>query len=101
MTNRIGMRNGVRYIYSDEQEAARNAEEAAVEAARPSRAFAALRSDRNGKLAKTDWVVAKALEAGEDVPARWVSYRSALRDLPAQYDNSSILSEGITWPVKP
>lgn len=100
MTNRIGMRNGVRYIYSDEQEAARDAEEAAVEAARPSKAFEALRSDRNWKLAKTDWVVTKAIEAGEDVPARWVSYRSALRALPENYDNTSILDD-ITWPDEP
>jgi hypothetical protein len=49
----------------------------------PAITWADIRSKRNGLLAETDWVVVKAQEVGEAVPAAWVTYRQALRDLPA------------------
>lgn len=54
------------------------------------------RIERNFRLAETDWIIIKYLEAGQAVPEAWATYRQALRDLPqnAQFD-------GDDWPVKP
>jgi len=52
-----------------------------------------VRADRNARLAATDWM------ASQDVTmsSEWASYRSSLRDVPAQagFPNT------ITWPTKP
>jgi hypothetical protein len=56
-----------------------------------------LRAVRDQKLAETDWVVTKALERGETVPADWVTYRQILRDITSNY--SSL--EDVVWPTKP
>jgi hypothetical protein len=55
------------------------------------------RNTRDMYLAETDWVVTQALEAGQTVPADWVTYRQALRDVPAQGG----FPASITWPTKP
>lgn len=55
-----------------------------------------VRAERNQRLAETDWVVSRALEAGESVPAEWVAYRQALRDVTKQPD-----PEAIDWPEAP
>jgi hypothetical protein len=39
----------------------------------------------------------KAQEAGEDVPAAWVTYRTALRNLPAATSDPA----NPTWPTAP
>lgn len=57
----------------------------------------ALRRVRDEMLAASDWVVVKAQEAGEDVPAAWVTYRTALRNLPANTSDPSAPS----WPSMP
>lgn len=54
------------------------------------------RIERNFRLAETDWVIIKSLEAGQAVPAEWTIYRQALRDLPTIVDFN-----GLDWPVKP
>jgi hypothetical protein len=54
------------------------------------------RIERNFRLAETDWVIIKFLEAGQAVPAEWIAYRQALRDLPTIVDFN-----GLDWPVKP
>ena len=63
----------------------------------------ALRSQRNMKLAETDWEITKALETGSDATAL-KEYRQALRDLPANstpnLDENGQLT-GVTWPNKP
>jgi hypothetical protein len=59
--------------------------------------WAALRAKRDELLAACDWVVVKAQEAGEDVPAAWVTYRTALRNLPAATSDAS----DPTWPSAP
>ena len=56
-----------------------------------------LREERNKKLAATDWVVTKAFETGGGVPVVWKTYRQALRDITASYNN---LAE-VVWPDKP
>jgi hypothetical protein len=55
------------------------------------------RNTRDMYLAESDWVVTQALEAGQTVPADWVTYRQALRDVPAQGG----FPASITWPTKP
>tara|TARA_A100001015_G_scaffold182102_1_gene202716 strand:- start:1063 stop:1452 length:390 start_codon:yes stop_codon:yes gene_type:complete len=57
------------------------------------------RHQRNVKLADSDWVVTKALESGGSVPADWVTYRTALRDLP-EHSNWPNL-EADDWPTQP
>mgnify|MGYP003631333642 FL=1 len=59
--------------------------------------WAALRAKRDRLLAACDWVVVKAQEAGEDVPAAWVTYRAALRNLPAATSDPA----NPTWPTAP
>lgn len=52
-----------------------------------------IRKQRDLKLAETDWRASVDLT----LSAEWVTYRQALRDLPAQtgFPNT------ITWPTKP
>ena len=59
--------------------------------------WSALRAERDRLLAETDWVVVKAQEAGEAVPAAWQAYRTALRDLPANTSDPA----NPAWPTKP
>ena len=81
---------------SDEEHDARIAEEKAWEDAKPSRAFEGLRGERDQKLAETDYYALSDVTLTDDMTA----YRKALRDLPAQYNNSSVVGT-ITWPSKP
>ena len=89
--------DGERIQLTQDEEDQRDAEEKAWEDAKPSRAFKALRIKRDRLLAETDYFALSDVTMSDDMTA----YRKALRDLPAQYDNSSILSDEITWPVKP
>ena len=52
--------------------------------------------ERSRKLMDTDWLVTKAIETGEPMPAGWATYRQALRDITQQSDPMSIV-----WPVQP
>ncbi|WP_052155163.1 phage tail assembly chaperone [Thermus sp. 2.9] len=64
-------------------------------------AWAALRAERDHRLAETDWIVARAYERGEPVPEAWAAYRQALRDLPAQLTDEQVLAGDILWPEPP
>jgi len=57
------------------------------------------RNVRNRKLSESDWVVTKALEAGETVPTAWATYRTALRDLPDHADWPNLAADD--WPTEP
>jgi hypothetical protein len=59
-----------------------------------------IRTQRNKLLAETDWVVIKARENGGTVPAKWKTYRVALRDVPSEQSSKTKYSE-ITWPTRP
>lgn len=54
-----------------------------------------MRDARDSALTRCDWVITRAFEEGKPVPANYLAYRQALRDLPAQagfpYD--------YVWPV--
>ena len=56
-----------------------------------------IRSMRDQFLADTDWVVIKAYERNENLPADWEAYRQALRDITAQ----SGFPYSVTWPTPP
>ena len=96
MANYMKCVDGVNIEMSDEEHAARVAEEKVWEDAKPSRAFSGLRSQRDQLLADTDHYALSDVTLTDDMTA----YRKALRDLPASYDNSSVVGT-ITWPSKP
>lgn len=54
-----------------------------------------LRHSRDIALQNTDWVVTRAYEEGKPVPANYIAYRNALRDLPAQEG----FPYAYVWPV--
>ena len=96
MANYFKNVDGVNIEMSDEEHAARVAEEKVWSDAAPARAFSGLRSERDQKLKETDYFALSDVTMSDDMTA----YRKALRDLPAQYDNSSVVGT-ITWPSKP
>lgn len=56
-----------------------------------------MRDARSSALTRCDWVITRAFEEGNPVPAAYLAYRQALRDLPSQpgfpYD--------YVWPQEP
>jgi hypothetical protein len=89
--------DGVLVDFTQAEIDARLAEEVSFEAKRQDRESANVRSQRDTLLQETDWVVAKSYEQGEPVPANWVSYRQALRDITAQAG----FPYSVEWPTKP
>ena len=87
------MINDTKVTFTQEEEDARDAEEAAWAAGANDRAFKLLRKKRNDALAKTDWWASSDLSITQDQK----NYRQALRDLPA---NTSDPADP-TWPVAP
>jgi len=87
--------NGVRIQFTPEEEAARDAEEAAWEAGAFDRSIARLREDRNRRLAATDLHALQDVTLTEDMR----DYRQALRDLPAGLTTVEQV-EAVAWPVK-
>jgi hypothetical protein len=81
--------------FTAEEEAERDAEEAAWEAGADARKATKLRTERNAKLAATDWT--QASDVPQSVKDSYAPYRQALRDIPAQ----SGFPWTITWPVEP
>jgi len=96
MANYMKNVDGKNIEMSDEEHAARVAEEKVWEDSKPSRAFSGLRFERDQKLQETDYYALSDVTLSDDMTA----YRKALRDLPASYDNSSVVGT-ITWPSKP
>ena len=88
--------DGVNIEMSNDEHAARVAEEKVWSDAAPVRAFSGLRAQRNQLLAETDYHGISDLTMSDDIKA----YRKALRDLPANYNNSTVVGT-ITWPTKP
>ena len=88
--------NAVDVELTDEEQAVREAEEQAWADGAAQRAWAGLRLKRDQKLAETDW------RAGSDLTLAdsWKTYRQALRDLPASYNDTTVQGD-ITWPTKP
>jgi hypothetical protein len=60
--------------------------------------WANVRAERDRKIAATDWrvIVASESDEGSDLPAKWKTYRTALRDITDQSN-----PDNITWPTEP
>ena len=59
-----------------------------------------VRVDRNLKLAQTDWTQMPDVTFNLGVKAAWVTYRQALRQVPA--NNADVRSlEEVSWPTAP
>jgi hypothetical protein len=83
--------------FTPEEEAERDAEEAAWAAEVPLRLAAEIRDERNRRLTACDWQVMKALETTGVVSPDLAAYRQALRDLPQQPG----FPQEIHWPTPP
>ena len=59
--------------------------------------WAYIRRKRDMLIAKSDWTVATDTPLSDSVKAKWVTYRKALRDLPASESDP----DDITWPDAP
>jgi len=90
------MVNGVRIDFTPEEEAARDAEEAAWAAGQFDRDIERLREDRNRNLSATDWYALSDVVMSQDM----TDYRQALRDLPAGLTTVEEV-QAVTWPTKP
>jgi hypothetical protein len=83
--------------FTPEEEAERDAEEAAYTAGENDRLATAARQKRDALLSQSDWMVTKAMESSASLNFEWASYRQALRDIPQQAG----FPANIDWPVKP
>ena len=90
------MVNGVRIDFTPEEEAERDAEEAAWAAGQFDRDIARLRADRDSKLFSTDWYALQDVTMSDAMAA----YRQDLRDLPAGLTTVEEVA-AVSWPVKP
>lgn len=84
---------GEHVAFTPEEEAARDAEEAAWAAGETDRNWEILRTERNQKLEKTDWMATSDYTMSDD----WKTYRQALRNLPANTADPA----NPTWPEEP
>ena len=90
------MVDGVRIELTPEEEAARDAEEAAWAAGAFDRVVAHFRENRNRDLASTDWYALQDVTMSDAMTA----YRQNLRDLPAGLTTVEEV-QAVTWPTKP
>ena len=60
------------------------------------KAWSDLRSERDTKLAQSDWRAAGDLTVSDE----WKAYRKKLRDLPGTLNDTTVLKT-ITWPDEP
>lgn len=88
--------NGERIALTAEEEAARDAEEAAWAAGAFDRAIADVRSKRNRLLAETDYLAL----SDQTLTADMTTYRQALRDITDGVTTTDDI-DAITWPTKP
>ena len=60
--------------------------------------WANVRRQRDRLIAATDWrvIVASESDEGSDLPTKWKTYRTNLRDITEQAD-----PDNITWPTEP
>jgi hypothetical protein len=61
---------------------------------------AEVRETRNRKLYRSDWTQAADSPLSDAAKAEWVTYRQALRDVPANYTTINSLDE-VSWPTEP
>ena len=90
------MVNGERIEFTPEEEAARDAEEAAWAAGQFDLDIARLRENRDRNLSSTDWYALQDVTMSDAMTA----YRQDLRDLPAGLTTVEEV-KAVSWPVKP
>ena len=88
--------DGVRIDFTPEEEAARDAEEAAWAAGQFDRDIARLRENRDRNLSSTDWYALQDVTMSDAMTA----YRQDLRDLPAGLSTEAEV-DAVSWPVQP
>ena len=88
--------DGVRMNFTPEEEAARDAEEAAWAAGAFDRAIRGLRERRNLLLSSTDFYALQDVTMSDAM----TSYRQDLRDLPAGLSTEAEV-QAVSWPAKP
>ena len=88
--------NGERIALTAEEEAARDAEEAAWAAGAFDREIADVRSKRDRLLAATDYLAL----SDQTLSAEMTTYRQALRDITDGVTTTDDI-DAITWPTKP
>ena len=81
-------------VFTDNEDGTAAQQEAAYKAQKDAEQAAAIRSQRNDKLAACDWT--QLADSSADKPA-WATYRQSLRDVTAQAD----FPWNVTWPVEP
>tara|TARA_R100001082_G_scaffold25483_1_gene12562 strand:- start:1942 stop:2232 length:291 start_codon:yes stop_codon:yes gene_type:complete len=96
MANYKKMVDGKEVELTDDEQAQRLAEEKSWADDAPKRAFEGLRTERDGKLAETDFYALSDVTLSDEMK----KYRQDLRDLPSKYDDSTVVKT-ITWPSKP
>ena len=96
---RYKMVNGERVQLTAEEEAARDAEEAAWEAGAKDRAMANLRAKRNNLLKETDHYGLSDVTMTDAM----TTYRQELRDLPGTVADDATAADvdAVTFPTKP
>ena len=97
--SRYKMVNGERLQLTAEEEAARDAEEAAWEAGAKDRAMANLRTKRNNLLKETDYYALSDVTMTDAM----TTYRQELRDLPGTVADDATAADvdAVTFPTKP
>ena len=81
-------------VFTDNDEATAAEQEAAYRAGIDAKAAENARTERNQKLASSDWT--QIADSSADATA-WATYRTALRDLPS----TDGWPHNITWPTEP
>ena len=66
---------------------------------REARVAQSMRSERNTLLAASDWTQANDSPLTDEAKASWVTYRTALRNLPNHSNWPNL--EDADWPTKP
>jgi len=92
---RTGKLDGIEYIYTQDQEDARDAEEAADLASAPARKGAQIRAQRNQLLRSLDWTRLDDSSAADKT--KYTQYRQDLRDIPDQVG----FPDNVIWPTEP
>ena len=74
-------------------------QETAYQADLDAKAAESVRTQRDAKLAESDWMVIKSAETGIALAAEWATYRQALRDITTHANFPNL--EEANWPVAP
>jgi len=92
--------NGVRVQFTAEEEAARDAEEAAWANGAFDRAMEDLREKRDRLLKEYDWTQSPDSPLTDAKKTEWATYRTSLRNLTNGLTTVEQVN-GVTWPTKP